>query len=181
MRRDEAAFTLIEIVLCVLILGIVGVVVAEAMIVGFKTTNSTDQRLRESVDGQLVTAYFGRDVQAASQIAQSATSPCSSSTAIVTFKWTDPVDGTTAKAAAYVVAAAPPAGEEERLLTRQYCENGVLKTSNSLARYLAATGTPVSVSCSAPCTSVPAPTTVSMALTDAHGYTYTVSGTRRSS
>ena len=181
MRQTEEGFTLVELLISTVILAVIFGAVTEAMIVGLRTTDSTDQRLRESVDGQLASAYFARDVQAAAQIVPDMKSPCSSSVARVTFTWTDPVDGTTAKAAAYVLAGPPSAGADERVLTRQYCENGVLKASKDLARYLAPSGTPVSLSCSTACTSVPAPATVTMSLTDAHGYAYTVSGTRRSS
>ncbi|MGY1779237.1 PulJ/GspJ family protein [Geodermatophilus sp. SYSU D01036] len=64
-RRDaEAGFTLVELLMAIVILGIVAVPLANVVIGYFKTTGVTAARMNESHDAQIAAAYFAQDVQA---------------------------------------------------------------------------------------------------------------------
>ena len=176
--RGEGGFTLAELLISTVILAVIFAAITEGMIVGLRTTDSTDQRLRESVDAQIVSVYFGRDVQAAQQVTTGVVdTTCSSQVSVVSFSWPDPVNTASTKRASYVVGP-PPVSGDERVLTRWYCDSSGT-AQKQVARYLAGAGTPVTVTCSGSCAG--SPSAVTMTLTDASGYQYSVSGTRRSS
>src|SRR6266568_1910489 len=115
MARREDGFTLAELLISTVILAIIFGVITEAMIVGLRTTDSTDQRIRESVDAQLASVYFSRDVQAATSVAVG-NATCGGAASVVTFSWTDPAAAGVTKRASYVLNA--------QGLTRWFCQTG---------------------------------------------------------
>jgi prepilin-type N-terminal cleavage/methylation domain-containing protein len=62
-RRDERGFTLIEVLVSVVILGIIIVPLGNALIGFFRNSADTTGRLSESHDLQIAAAYFAQDVQ----------------------------------------------------------------------------------------------------------------------
>jgi prepilin-type N-terminal cleavage/methylation domain-containing protein len=67
LRRDtraDAGFTLVELLLAVVILGVIALPLANVLISYFKTTDVSVARLSESHDAQMATMYFAQDVQA---------------------------------------------------------------------------------------------------------------------
>lgn len=65
LNRNEAGFTLVELLLAVVILGIVTVPLAYVVSGILHNTDATSQRLALSHDAQISAAYFGQDVAAA--------------------------------------------------------------------------------------------------------------------
>lgn len=61
-RRDEAGFTLIELILAVAIVGIIAVPLAGVVIEYFKASVTTQTRINESHDQQFAAAYWQQDV-----------------------------------------------------------------------------------------------------------------------
>jgi Tfp pilus assembly protein PilE len=61
-RRDEAGFTLVELLISFVILGLIALPLAEVVIGYLKNTNTSIARLRASHDVQIAAAYFARDV-----------------------------------------------------------------------------------------------------------------------
>jgi prepilin-type N-terminal cleavage/methylation domain-containing protein len=175
MSRGEEGFTLVELLISTVILGILCGVITEAMIVGLRTSDNTDQRVRESVDAQLISVYFPRDAQAATQVTTGTVDACSNQISVAALSWPDPASAATTKRAAYVLGSTPSG---ERLLTRWYCD-ATGTSQRAVVQNLNSSLTPVSVTCSSACSG--APQTITMTLTDASGYSYSVSGTRRSS
>jgi prepilin-type N-terminal cleavage/methylation domain-containing protein len=70
--QREAGFTLPELLIVIVILGIVAAVIAEAFMTTSRNTASTTQRFNESHDAQIATAYLANDVQSAATISASA-------------------------------------------------------------------------------------------------------------
>lgn len=62
MKREEGV-TLIELIISLGILTIVIVVVASSIITGLRVTDETSQRISESREAQIASAYFTNDVQ----------------------------------------------------------------------------------------------------------------------
>jgi prepilin-type N-terminal cleavage/methylation domain-containing protein len=63
LERDDRGFTLIEMLIAVTLLGIIIVPLSMAMIVFFKNSSATTDRMAESHDVQIASAYFAQDVQ----------------------------------------------------------------------------------------------------------------------
>ena len=194
MRGDESGFTLAELLISTVILAIIFGVITEAMIVGLRTTDSTDQRVRESVDAQLFASRFARDAQGAKTVSVGDTS-CGPSPAVtptslyvVSFGWTDAASGAPKKAS-YVLDPTTATSTGERVLTRWICQgvgNSVV-TRNQLARFVRSVP---SITCTpdggspAPCAGnpvSPVPRTVTLTVVEssAAAYSYTLTGTRR--
>src|SRR5437764_10812934 len=106
MTRSDEGFTLAELLISTVILAVIFGVITEAMVVGLRTSDNTDKRVRESVDAQLISVYFPKDAQAAKQLATGTVDVCSNRLSIVSFSWPDPADATVTKRAAYVVGSA---------------------------------------------------------------------------
>jgi prepilin-type N-terminal cleavage/methylation domain-containing protein len=81
-RREsgEAGFTLIELLMVMLILPLIMGAIAAAIIVSIDNEQTVSNRLADSVNGQLTSAYYVRDVQGASFVTTNAVSTPYSST-----------------------------------------------------------------------------------------------------
>jgi prepilin-type N-terminal cleavage/methylation domain-containing protein len=64
LRDDDAGFTLVELLMSVVILGIIAVPLAGVVIGYLKNAGATSARMSESHDAQMAAAYFAQDVQA---------------------------------------------------------------------------------------------------------------------
>ena len=179
--RDEHGFTLAELLISTVILAIIFGVIAEAMMVGLKTTDKTDQRVRESVDAQITSVYFARDVQAAKTVYLGDASPsCGGASSTISFSWADPASGA-AKRVSYVLTT----NGDEQLLTRWACQTGQSSSQKAVGRFVSSiTGiTCDGVPCSAVAGGVvsPTPQTVTVTLNESTGtFAPALTGTRRS-
>ncbi|WP_436494771.1 PulJ/GspJ family protein [Actinokineospora sp. HUAS TT18] len=62
MNRDEAGFTLVELLMAVVILSVITAPVAAMIISGFRNTTDSSNRMELSHDAQISATYFGHDV-----------------------------------------------------------------------------------------------------------------------
>lgn len=133
-RRGEAGATLIEMLAAVTILGVIGAVLTEAVIIGIDTAGRTEDEVSESLDRQLVSSYFVGDVQSAQQVRTDApcAGPVPGADLKLTLSWSD---GEQDKAASYLVEAGDTPAE--RRLVRRYCVNGSQAAVNRVASSLA--------------------------------------------
>lgn len=179
----EGGFTLVELIIAVLIIGVIAVPLGDVVIGFLRNSDSTTARLLESHDVQITSAYWAQDV--ASIGTRSPTSPypltqsvetgvpyaaslfpcgTSGTTPVVTLAWDDSItpDDTTLVRVAYVVQTS--AGQRE--LHRLRCQGSAIVLSDvTLARGLDPS-TPPSAECSTDCAAAPAvPRTVKLNLT----------------
>ena len=131
-HRPDGGFTLIEMLLCVALVGIIGGAIASSLLVMISTQQRTTGMLAVSQDRQLVANYFNDDVAGATTVATGAQPVCGSTvTSLVVLTGSDsepptsslplppaPVSATTTVAWSYV--AGTPAGS----LVRTSCRNG---------------------------------------------------------
>ncbi|MFA5890348.1 MAG: prepilin-type N-terminal cleavage/methylation domain-containing protein [Actinomycetota bacterium] len=169
MRRDEG-FTLVELVITMVILGIIGAAISTAIVVGLRTTDATQTRLAQSHDRQMTPAFFITDVQSSDDVSLSDTT-CSGVIPVVRFQWTD--QGVV-KVAAYAIVAA----ENERQLRRYYCEDSVVINTSSVVHNLSVSVNPVLV-CTPACPGTSTPSKVTLTITDTSGASFDVVGSRR--
>jgi prepilin-type N-terminal cleavage/methylation domain-containing protein len=201
-RRDDAGVTLVELLVAIVMLGIIAVPLGNALISFFRNTDATTDRLAESHDAQIASAYFGQDVQSigvrdwtnpAGPYSMSAsvetnappmggTFPCGLATdanAIIRMAWDDPTGASTRRTVivSYVVRQVGT----EKQLHRMRCDNG---TSNPtadlvLAHNVQTVGAPV---LTGPVTGVPQSVSVTLTLkapTDSGSLAVTLFGQRR--
>jgi prepilin-type N-terminal cleavage/methylation domain-containing protein len=64
--RDESGFTLVELLIAVVVMGMIVTVIGAAVNVGLRTMDDTSNRLTSSTDAQLLSIYLPKDVQSAS-------------------------------------------------------------------------------------------------------------------
>jgi prepilin-type N-terminal cleavage/methylation domain-containing protein len=76
----EDGFTLVEMLVCVVVLGIIFTVLTGALMIGLRSTSSASVKFEESNAAQLTALYLTRDVQGAETITvNDATSSCGGS------------------------------------------------------------------------------------------------------
>jgi prepilin-type N-terminal cleavage/methylation domain-containing protein len=197
LRNGEAGFTLIELIVVIVILGVITVPLSSFVVSAFENTTQNQQRLSVSHDIQITSAYFSQDVAntglrtgtaytpAQSIWVNSAPPPCATglANAVVLFEWDDWADtngiGTrTTDSAAYVV--------ENGDLHRVACSDTTLSSDVTVAHnYVSGSA---SLACSpTACTNSTPPTTVALtiqikaAANDTSGTTTTLTGQRRQS
>ncbi len=84
--NDDAGFTLVELIVGVLIMSLIVGAIASALIVSFRTTDVTQERMAESHDAQITSAYLANDVQSAKTVQPGSGGDCSgTSTTLMTF------------------------------------------------------------------------------------------------
>lgn len=159
--REDEGFTLVEVLAGISILALIMGTIAAALIVGLRTTDETTERMNESHDAQISSAYLGNDVQSAASVAVAGGGgTCADPTTIVTFRYSDGREA---------VYACGPSGGETRV-TRTFDGETVV-----LAHFAAAAKP--TVTCSPSCSSTP--DRVDITFTEASGYAFTLTGSRR--
>jgi prepilin-type N-terminal cleavage/methylation domain-containing protein len=192
VHTDDQGFTLIELLITIVILGVIITAIGTAIFVGLRTTNATSRRLAQAHDAELITSYFGPDVQSSDSVTATALDArCTTGvtgTPVVSFGWTE---GGVVKVASYVTqtntGSECPTGSSCVLMLRYFC-NGNLTTSNVVAHLLSATSGPtiscatagVAGGCPAGTTGTPDAVVISVTPVDTtFSAPYTVAGVRR--
>jgi len=75
-RRTEEGVTLIELLIAITLVGVVVPAIAMTFIVGFRTFAETGDRVSESSNAEIATAYWGADVMNATAVAPNASLGC---------------------------------------------------------------------------------------------------------
>jgi prepilin-type N-terminal cleavage/methylation domain-containing protein len=189
MRRTTGAedgFTLLELLLVIAILGIIVVPLGASILIGFRTTDATANRLESSHDAQMASIYFPADLQSAGDahddvvIAPTPNTDCSGVQNLVVVHWmvqedtdngTDFITHNYQAAYAFTTSAGGPTA-----LTRFYCKDGSEQTRTVVARNLdpASPGSATSEGRSVTVTLNEAGVT-----RDPSKYSYSITGTRR--
>lgn len=165
-KRDDG-FTLIELLVGMAILGMVLGAIANALIVGLRTTNDTSQRFSESHDAQIASAYLAKDVQSALSITNATTPSCGSG-ALIGFS----LDGGSQISYYY---GPGPSGETQ--VTRRSCDG----SGTQVLAHFAGSGPPAVTCDGVQCDPAarPTPDIVKISVTEASGYNFTLLGARR--
>jgi prepilin-type N-terminal cleavage/methylation domain-containing protein len=186
LQRD-AGFTVIEMILSIVILGVVMSALVGLMFASMAADKKTKSRLDGTRDEQFSAVYFAPDVAGATNVIANAAAACGSGTAVVEFRGEsyDAVSlATTITVVSYVFTTPVVAGVPTGRLKRTSCEGTSLATlaissTQTVARTLS------SVPPSPTCTPSPCGVgtrSVSLALTrQGSDPGFTLLGTRRAS
>jgi len=175
----DDGFTLVELILAIVIIGIITVPLGDVVIGFLRNTDATTARLLESHDVQIASAYWAQDV--ASVGTRTSTSPypltqsvetgvaygaslypcgAAGTTPIVTLAW----DDFTGPGAATLVRVAYLVQASE--LHRIRCNGSAAVVSDIILAHGLDPSTPPAIACSTACTAAPAvPKTVTLTLT----------------
>ncbi len=173
-RQREAGFTLPELMVAIVILGIIMVPLSSAIIVGLLTTGEAHSRLAETQNSVLMSAFWASDVQSADgTVATGGTPACTNAgtnlATVVTFRWADDVSPT--NAASYVVRSNGTAN----YLVRFFCRGGTLISQGTVAPEIGPSNP--TIACTPTCDR---PSRVAISIPTPKGETFTLNGTRRS-
>jgi prepilin-type N-terminal cleavage/methylation domain-containing protein len=194
--RDEGGFTLVELLISVVILGVIAVPLAGVVIGYLKNAAATSDRLSQSHDEQIAAAYFAQDVQAVgirdysvaatldaplkpsierNMAAGTGAFPCGPLAAVVRIAWDDfdPATGTSTR----VVVAYAQAGAE---LHRLVCKGAAAPVDIRIAHHILSAAVTCSTDCAGTAPAVAVPTTVQLVLTiEGFADPVTLTGQRR--
>jgi prepilin-type N-terminal cleavage/methylation domain-containing protein len=206
--RDDCGFTLVELVIAMMILGLIMVPLLSSFVLNISSASESNQRVQDSLDAQVLSTYFTADVASSNTVAISAASPpCGYSGTgqlVIELMWADS-GGANPQYVAYVATDVSTTSEADLHapaavyeLERLTCTNpaGPIVSSQPMARALrvipsfaAFVGGVPNLSCDGQsCASAIAPGPHAVALTTdeygqptdaAHDYIFTVTGTRR--
>lgn len=140
--RDERGVTLMELLIAITITGIIMIPIGGAIYVGLRTSVSTQNRVQESVGGNLLSTYFGPDVQNSVLVAANvpeAVGVCPSPRTVDLLLTTEAV----VSSVSYYRGTGATAG----VLYRRVCTAGVAAPPTVLIRYLASGSGAVNVAC----------------------------------
>src|SRR2546430_1546620 len=96
----DGGFTLIEVVIVMIILGIIIAPLASAFYLGIGTATTSGQDVGNSADAQVLSAFFADDVASANAVSTDAA--CGGNNTVIQFRWQD---GTLERRVAYTVSA----------------------------------------------------------------------------
>jgi prepilin-type N-terminal cleavage/methylation domain-containing protein len=163
-RPDDRGVTLIEVLIAIAILGVIIVPLGVALVTFLRNSGATTNRLAESHDEQIASAYFAQDVESIgvrdwttapyalkTSVEQNAPPttglyPCgaaSTPNAVLRFAWDDPTSTTATRVIVVSYVVKTVGGEQQ--LHRLRCEAGSTTPTSDivLAHNVFGVGTPV--------------------------------------
>jgi prepilin-type N-terminal cleavage/methylation domain-containing protein len=177
--KDERGFTLVELLLAVVVLGMIVVALGSAFSVGVRSMNDTSDRLSGSSDAQQLSVFFPPDVESASAAVASATGSgitCSGGGLVAADQRLQLTDGT------FNIVYGVRSASGGFQLERHVCTSGVWVSTRVVARNLAGLTavTPTRIPASGTLTGASLTLTEKVTTTGATPYVFTVPGKRRS-
>jgi prepilin-type N-terminal cleavage/methylation domain-containing protein len=142
--HDERGFTLVELLVCIVVLGIIFTTLTGALIIGLRSTSNANVKFDESNAAQFTALHFTRDVQGAEDVTlNDATGSCGGAAKL---KLTSDVAD---RIVAYAVTGSPTLQ-----FVRRVCSPKTATPVVSVLAPVIASANAVNASCSAGCATV---------------------------
>lgn len=170
-RSGEGGFSLPELMVSVIILGIFAGVVASALFMVIRVADPTADRVEASFGPRFSALYWQPDV-ASSEIVNPPGATCGTGTVLVSLRWTDDRTGT--NVASWSTQGPAP----ETALVRTLCRGGTQVHRAEVASAIVAAGTTARCDGTACGTGV-TPATLTLDVETREGLRFTVRATRR--
>lgn len=178
-RRDDAGFTLPELLVAIAAAAVITPVLAAVFVTGVKTTSGTTERLSASNGAEFASSYFVTDVQSANSFSTGAAA-CfnepAASTHLLTITRTEGAD------VVLTGYATANDGTSDRKLVRYSCTNGVANPAVTVTYTVMQAANAVEVTCTpSPCGNSTTNVALAVSVDDATdaGYTFHLNATRR--
>ncbi|MFM8237982.1 MAG: type II secretion system protein J [Actinomycetota bacterium] len=196
-HRSDSGFTLVEVLITVVITGFIVGAMTGAIIIGFRSTSSSDKRLAQNRDVELVQGILPQDVMTSSVVTPNAaaTTTCSGKQSVLELTWRTPSLVTPSTRVGPPVTSAqdfevnyvysvpppgtdypPPGATLERLIYPVICTGPSTPPISPLSRRVVAS----SLSRTSPPTATVSGKDVTLTLTDGSGNTFLVRAKGRS-
>jgi prepilin-type N-terminal cleavage/methylation domain-containing protein len=169
----EDGFTLVELLMCITILGIIMGVLTAAVMVGLKSTQSSDVKTQESNAAAFSAMYFSKDVQGAEQVSVNDTATTCGGAALLKL-----VSPTADRIVSYAVTSAPVT-LERRVCSPSSASPVVTTIVSTLSATTDVTVATTPSSCTTTCTQVALTVSQPGSSGVIAGLPFTVVGTRR--
>lgn len=121
---DEHGFTLVEMLIAIVILGVIAAPLSMSFITGIRFLGRSDEKFNDSRSALISAAYFASDVAGANTIVPNDAAACGGGTALVSFMSSDATAGVAPAVnnkASYIYDPSDPASPR---LLRNSCING---------------------------------------------------------
>jgi prepilin-type N-terminal cleavage/methylation domain-containing protein len=165
-QRDERGVTLPEMLVAIVILGLIVGPLSAAMIFFLQNGETANQIFSDNNTSRLAAAYFTADVQSANSVVTTTAGQCGTGTPIVTMAWTE---NTSSFASSWYSVSTGPS----QSLVRRHCRAGSEVVANELGLLTASVPT---VTCNPSCA---APGTVTLRVSGADGFAFTINASPR--
>lgn len=181
--QDEAGFTLVELLIAVVVLGLIMVSLAAGFSVGLSTMNDTSNRLAGSSDAQHLVMQLPLDVAAATEAATGGFSCVVPAASVAVLELTDATTYHVVYGVRTVVTAATAGQETTYRLERYECSGGSVASTRVVARNLAGptAAAPTRRPSSGPLVGASLTVTEKSTASTPAPYVFTVTGHRRAS
>jgi prepilin-type N-terminal cleavage/methylation domain-containing protein len=190
LLRNDRGFTLVELLLVIVILGVIVVPLGTGLEVMLRNEGGVATRLSESHDAQIAASYFGIDALSADVSGTVASGGNSDTrcdgpgtTPIVRFAWTQYNASNTVTSYSLVAYATESGSGSRYTMTRRMCQGTTYQTLSGVpvSSVYISHNLPTLTSWSLSHTSCPEGfKTMTLGVTETSGYSFTASGTRRS-
>jgi prepilin-type N-terminal cleavage/methylation domain-containing protein len=126
VKNDDSGVTLVELLVCIGIMGIIFAALTTGFIAASKSISQSSARMANTHDSQIAQSFFASDMQNANIVSTNDLGCPGSGTLLISFTWfgfddTQSPPIAVRKAASYRVIEPGPSGTE-RQLVRQYCQ-----------------------------------------------------------